>query len=102
MSYGKEVFYTRPDYCEMIVDIFETAMASPNLGEGDRVSACNLIEAFLLNLRGHVDDVSATHSLCTIPKASLETSSHHSSLDEPDGSHPQNPFSSTSEPQRPG
>lgn len=58
MSYGKEVFYTRPDYCEMIVDIFETAMASPHLGEGDRVSACQLIEAFLLNLRGHVDDVS--------------------------------------------
>jgi hypothetical protein len=58
MSYGKDVFFTRPDYCEMIVDIFETAMASPHLGEGDRVSACQLIEAFLLNLRGHVDDVS--------------------------------------------
>jgi importin-7 len=58
MSYGKDVFFGRPDYCEMIVDIFETAMASPHLGEGDRVSACQLIEAFLLNLRGHVDDVS--------------------------------------------
>ena len=57
MSYGKEVFFTRPDYCEMIVDIYETAMASNHLGENDRVNACQLIEAFLLNLRGHVDDV---------------------------------------------
>jgi len=57
MSYGKEVFFVRSDYCEMIVDIYETAMASPNLGENDRVNACQLIEAFLLNLRKHVDDV---------------------------------------------
>lgn len=57
MSYGKEVFFTRPDYCEMIVDIFESAMTSQHLGEGDRVIACQLIEAFLLNLRDHVDDV---------------------------------------------
>lgn len=59
MSYGKEVFFARPDYCEMIVDMYETAMSSPHLGEGDRVNACQLIEAFLLNLRGHVDDVRA-------------------------------------------
>ncbi|PVF92855.1 ARM repeat-containing protein [Serendipita vermifera] len=56
MSYGKEKFFQRPEYCEMIVDIFETAMASPHLGEADRVNACQLIEAFLLNLRGRVDD----------------------------------------------
>lgn len=56
MSYGKETFFARPDYCEMIVDMYETAMASQHLGEADRVNACSLIEAFMLNLRGHVDD----------------------------------------------
>ncbi|KAG8804908.1 hypothetical protein FRC17_005833 [Serendipita sp. 399] len=56
MSYGKEVFLARADYREMIVDMFEVSMASQHLGEADRVNACQLIEAFLLNLRNAVDD----------------------------------------------
>jgi len=57
MSYGKEVFYARPDYCEIILDIYESTMANTQGGENDCVTACKLIESLLLNLRGHVDQV---------------------------------------------
>ena len=55
MSYGKEVFYARADYCEIILDIYESTMANTQGGENDCVTACKLIESLLLNLRGHVD-----------------------------------------------
>lgn len=58
ISYGADVFKTRPDYKMMILDIYTTAMNSDQLGENDRVNACKLIESFFLNLRGEVDDVS--------------------------------------------
>jgi hypothetical protein len=54
MSYGKEVFYARADYCEIILDIYESTMANTQGGENDCVTACKLIESLLLNLRGHV------------------------------------------------
>lgn len=57
MSYGKEVFYARADYCEIILDIYESTMANTQGGENDCVTACKLIESLLLNLRGHVDQV---------------------------------------------
>lgn len=57
MSYGKEVFYVRADYCEIILDIYESTMANTQGGENDCVTACKLIESLLLNLRGHVDQV---------------------------------------------
>jgi len=59
MSYGKEVFYARADYCEIILDIYESTITNPQGGENDCVTACKLIESLLLNLRGHVDQVRA-------------------------------------------
>ena len=61
LSYGKDVFISRPDYVEKILDIYVTAMTSDQLGEGDRCNGCKLIESLMLNLRGHVDSVS-THA----------------------------------------
>lgn len=56
ISYGSDIIKQRPDYKGMILDIYTTAMRSEQLGEADRVNACKLIESFLLNLRGDVDD----------------------------------------------
>ena len=63
LSYGKDMFISRPDYVEKILDIYVTAMTSDQLGEGDRCNGCKLIESMMLNLRGHVDSVS---TLCTV------------------------------------
>ena len=57
LSYGKDVFISRPDYVEKMLDIYVTAMTSDQLGEADRVDGCKLAESILLNLRGHVDAV---------------------------------------------
>lgn len=57
VSYGTEVFKARLDYRQMVLDIYKTAMDSPNLGENDRVNGCKLAESILLNLRGSFDDV---------------------------------------------
>lgn len=57
LSYGKDVFISRPDYVEKMLDIYVTAMTSDSLGEADRVDGCKLAEAMLLNLRGHIDGV---------------------------------------------
>lgn len=59
ISYGHDVIRTRPDYKMMVLDIYTTTMRSEQLGEMDRINACKLIESFLLNLRGEIDDVSA-------------------------------------------
>lgn len=66
ISFGSDVIKGKPEYKMMILDIYTTAMTSEQLGENDRVDACKLIESFLLNLRGHVDDVS--NAICTIEK----------------------------------
>lgn len=58
ISFGHDVIRTRPDYKMMILDIYTTAVRSEQLGEMDRINACKLIESFLLNLRGEIDDVS--------------------------------------------
>ena len=58
ISYGSDIIQQRADYKMMILDIYQTAIKSDQLGEIDRVNACKLIESLLLNLRGHVDDVS--------------------------------------------
>ena len=57
LSYGKDTFISRPDYVEMILDIYVTAISSDQLGENDRVNGCKLIESLMLNLRGHIDQV---------------------------------------------
>ncbi len=63
VSYGTDVFRARPDYRQKALDIYITALSSDHLGDNDRVNGCKLAESLLLNLRGHVDDVSpAVHT----------------------------------------
>ncbi|OSX56395.1 hypothetical protein POSPLADRAFT_1068094 [Postia placenta MAD-698-R-SB12] len=56
LSYGPDVFKARPDYRQMILEIYTTSINSEHLGENDAVNGCKLAEAMLLNLRGHIDD----------------------------------------------
>lgn len=57
ISFGKETIVQQPEYLRMALDIYTTAMTSPQLGENDRVNGCKLAESILLNLRGHIDEV---------------------------------------------
>ncbi len=59
LSYGADVIKTSANFKMMFLDIYTTGMTSEQLGENDRVNASKLIESFLLNLRGEVDDVRA-------------------------------------------
>ncbi|WFD32761.1 Nonsense-mediated mRNA decay protein 5 [Malassezia sp. CBS 17886] len=55
-SYGTQVLQENAEYRGMLLDIFNTAMASDQLGVSDRIAACQLGEVILLLLRGCVDD----------------------------------------------
>jgi hypothetical protein len=57
VSFGTDVFRARPDYRQMVLDIYTTSIASDQLGENDRVNGCKLAESILLNLRGQADEV---------------------------------------------
>ena len=57
VSFGADVINSRPEYKQLLVDIFTTAMTSDHLGENDRANGCKLAESMLLNLRGQIDDV---------------------------------------------
>ena len=62
IDFGKDVFANRPDYRNMIIDFYTTALTSTSLsGDQDRVNGCKLGEAILLHLRGQVDDVRYSH-----------------------------------------
>lgn len=63
VSYGTDVFKANADYRHMLVDIYTTSINSDHLGENDAVNGCKLAEAMMLNLRGHVDDVSSSAPL---------------------------------------
>ncbi|KAI0647875.1 ARM repeat-containing protein [Trametes meyenii] len=72
VSFGTEMFKARPDYRQMVLDIYQTSITSDHLGENDAVNGCKLAESMLLNLRGHIDDALQpiiTTSLSVIPKA---------------------------------
>ncbi|KIJ64587.1 hypothetical protein HYDPIDRAFT_154272 [Hydnomerulius pinastri MD-312] len=56
VSYGSEVFKARPDYRQKVLDIYQTSLTSPQLGDSDKINGCKLAESLLLNLAGHVDD----------------------------------------------
>ncbi|KAH7885476.1 armadillo-type protein [Phlebopus sp. FC_14] len=56
VSYGSDVFKARQDYRQKILDIYQTSMTSPQLGDNDRINGCKIAESVLLNLSGHVDD----------------------------------------------
>ena len=58
VSFGSEVIKARPDYKQMLVDIYTTSVNAEQLGENDRVNGSQLAESILLNLRGSIDDVS--------------------------------------------
>lgn len=58
ISFGTDVIKSRPDYVQMIVDMYARSIASEHLGENDRINGSKLIECLLLNLRGSIDDVS--------------------------------------------
>ncbi|KAG5643336.1 hypothetical protein DXG03_001055 [Asterophora parasitica] len=56
VSYGSEYIKARPDYKQMLVDIYTTSITNSQLGENDRVNGSKIAESILLNLRGSVDD----------------------------------------------
>jgi len=56
--YGTEVLKARPDYRSKVLDMYHTAMMSPQLGDNNKINGCKLAESMLLNLHGHVDNVS--------------------------------------------
>ncbi|KNC96420.1 uncharacterized protein SPPG_08317 [Spizellomyces punctatus DAOM BR117] len=57
VSFGKETFAQSKEHQEQIYDIIQTVLREDNehLTDTNRSRACDLIEAILLNLRGHVD-----------------------------------------------
>ncbi|KIY65274.1 ARM repeat-containing protein [Cylindrobasidium torrendii FP15055 ss-10] len=56
VSFGSAAIQARPEYKQMVVEIFTISMTSEHLGENDRVNGCKLAECMLLNLRGTVDE----------------------------------------------
>ncbi|WFD01157.1 Nonsense-mediated mRNA decay protein 5 [Malassezia yamatoensis] len=55
-SYGTQVLRENTEYRNMLLDIFQTAMTSDQLGISDRIAACQLGEVVLLLLKGYVDE----------------------------------------------
>ena len=58
LSFGKEGFIQRKDYQHMVLEIAAMVMNNEDSGEADYVRGCLVLEAMLLNLVGHMDDVS--------------------------------------------
>ncbi|KAF4617901.1 hypothetical protein D9613_006252 [Agrocybe pediades] len=56
LSYGSDVIKTRPDYKQMLVDIYTTSITNEQLGENDRVNGSKLAESIILNLHGAIDE----------------------------------------------
>ena len=77
VSYGTDIFRSRADYREKALDIYTTALSSDHLGDNDRVNGCKLAESLLLNLRGHIDDVSALSPLDLLWHSLLLTVASH-------------------------
>ena len=57
VSFGGDVIKSRPDYIDMLVDIYIVSITNDQLGENDRVNGSKLAECLLLNLRGGIDHV---------------------------------------------
>ncbi|KXN84333.1 hypothetical protein AN958_12748 [Leucoagaricus sp. SymC.cos] len=56
LSFGSDVIKARPEYKQMLFDIYNTAMTNDQLGENDRINGSKLAESMLLNLRGSLDE----------------------------------------------
>ena len=59
VSFGGDVIKSRPDYINMLVDIYTESITNEQLGQNDRVNGSKLAECLLLYLRGDIDDVSS-------------------------------------------
>ena len=57
VSFGADVIKSRPDYIDMLVDIYTVSITNDQLGQNDRVNGCKLAECLLLHLRGRIDHV---------------------------------------------
>ncbi|KAL0575166.1 Nonsense-mediated mRNA decay protein 5 [Marasmius crinis-equi] len=60
VTYGHEVIGNRPEYQQMLVDIYATSLTNKKSGENGGIRGCKLAESVLLNLRGHVDNALQT------------------------------------------
>lgn len=58
ISFGSEMIKSRPDYIQMLLDIYTTSLTNEQLGENDKINGSKLAESMLLNLRGCLNDVS--------------------------------------------
>ncbi|KAG8702616.1 hypothetical protein FRC08_003362 [Ceratobasidium sp. 394] len=80
ICFGKEVFAQRPDYRNMILDIYVTSLTSDHLGEMDSINGCKLIECLIVNLPGHLDEAIPTvvnHALTKSPTAKTKALKLH-------------------------
>ncbi|KAG9098720.1 hypothetical protein FRC06_006040 [Ceratobasidium sp. 370] len=80
ICFGKEVFAQRPDYRNMILDIYVTSLTSDHLGEMDSINGCKLIECLIINLPGHLDEAIPTiinHALTKSPTAKTKALKLH-------------------------
>ena len=66
-SYGTEMLQQNAEDRNMLIDIFQTAMTSDQLGVSDRIAACKLGEVILLLLKGYVDDAVPTLLATVLP-----------------------------------
>ena len=57
VSFGVDVIKSRPDYINMLVDIYIVSITNEQLGQNDRVNGSKLAECLLLHLRGAIDHV---------------------------------------------
>ncbi|EKM79672.1 hypothetical protein AGABI1DRAFT_74786 [Agaricus bisporus var. burnettii JB137-S8] len=56
ISFGSEMIKSRPDYIQMLLDIYTTSLTNEQLGENDKINGSKLAESMLLNLRGCLND----------------------------------------------
>lgn len=54
ITYGSTAFESNAELRHMILDIYNTAMTSDQLGTSDKVAACKLADVFLLVLKGSI------------------------------------------------
>ncbi|KAH7322034.1 ARM repeat-containing protein [Rhizoctonia solani] len=80
ICFGKDAFAQRPDYRDMIIDIYITSLTSDHLGEQDAIVGCKLIEALMLNLPGQLDAIIPqviTHALSKASSAKTKAFKVH-------------------------
>ncbi|KIO25700.1 hypothetical protein M407DRAFT_8258 [Tulasnella calospora MUT 4182] len=68
LMFGKEAFIQTPEYIRMALDIFITSLTNDHLGDVDAINGFKLVEAVLLNLKGHVNDAVPTIINATVTR----------------------------------